>query len=303
LNVILNKKITGAQIAEADDDYICYAFGINDATVRQKLLLELKWVKKPTSTRENLWAFGNNAFGQCGHHHKSINIMQVNLPVFTDSYDRIERVICGRRHSIIVSQMGEIFMAGGIIAPKVVKTKPKKKPEKKDLKKNPGLRKGHEKEEAELAEKEEEKKSKAKDHRWINITSYMKKFRGYGTEFVDATLGINHFAFLSNLYPEDDQPEEEEEESKEAQREEKSRQEKNSNKKFKGADHILDRVLWDPELNADEFIIGYEDRFVGILEIEATQFKGTSIPIHRIWYFKQNEKIVWDRKKKLNLLP
>jgi Uncharacterized protein conserved in archaea len=76
-----------------------------------------------------------------------------------------------------------------------------------------------------------------------------------------------------------------------------------TNVKFKGADHIVDRLMWDKKLNKEEFTVGYEDRFLGILEIPFLEFaKKTDIPTHRIKYFKKDGEIVWDRVKKINLL-
>jgi len=64
----------------------------------------------------------------------------------------------------------------------------------------------------------------------------------------------------------------------------------NRSAKFKGADHIYDRILWDEKLDKSEFSIGYEDRFLGILEVPFEEFslKKNDIPTHRIQYFKKN---------------
>mmetsp|Transcript_4240 Transcript_4240/g.3561 ORF Transcript_4240/g.3561 Transcript_4240/m.3561 type:complete len:86 (+) Transcript_4240:345-602(+) len=78
----------------------------------------------------------------------------------------------------------------------------------------------------------------------------------------------------------------------------------NKSTKFKGADHIYDRILWDEKLKPEDFTIGYEDRFLGILEISFNEFsmKKNDIPTHRIQYFKKDGEIAWDRKKKINNL-
>lgn len=73
--------------------------------------------------------------------------------------------------------------------------------------------------------------------------------------------------------------------------------------KFKGADLIFDRILWDKKFDKSEFSVGYEDRFLGILEVPFLDFSAVKdIPTHRIKYFKRNGEIVWDRVKKLNLM-
>lgn len=38
-------------------------------------------------------------------------------------------------------------------------------------------------------------------------------------------------------------------------------------KKMKSADHILDCLHWDQRFDESEFTLGYEDRFLGVLEV------------------------------------
>mmetsp|Transcript_16721 Transcript_16721/g.14609 ORF Transcript_16721/g.14609 Transcript_16721/m.14609 type:complete len:91 (+) Transcript_16721:1992-2264(+) len=73
--------------------------------------------------------------------------------------------------------------------------------------------------------------------------------------------------------------------------------------KFKGADHIFNRIMWDKTFNKSEFVVGYEDRFLGIMEIPYEEFElKTDIPSHRIKFFKKNGELVWDRATKVNKL-
>lgn len=58
---------------------------------------------------------------------------------------------------------------------------------------------------------------------------------------------------------------------------------------LKPVDQILDRIKWDNILNKelDEFIIGYLDRFLGIMETTIQEYEeGALIPFHRIYYLK-----------------
>lgn len=80
-----------------------------------------------------------------------------------------------------------------------------------------------------------------------------------------------------------------------------------SNNKFKGADIIFQRLKWDPDIQRDQVVIGYLDRFLGIKEIKFNEFKGVhddrdGVPLHRIRYFKINNTIAWDREQKLDIL-
>ena len=72
--------------------------------------------------------------------------------------------------------------------------------------------------------------------------------------------------------------------------------------KLRTAGYILDRIHWDPNLQEADFRIGYEDRFLGIVEIEFEEFmsKSAEIKEHRIKYFKKKGEIVWDRNLKID---
>jgi uncharacterized protein (UPF0248 family)/2'-5' RNA ligase len=67
---------------------------------------------------------------------------------------------------------------------------------------------------------------------------------------------------------------------------------------------ILSRLHWDDSYNAEEYVIGYEDRFDGVMEIPMTSWSSETtdeefIPLHRIvWVRKRGEdgEKVWDRR-------
>ena len=77
------------------------------------------------------------------------------------------------------------------------------------------------------------------------------------------------------------------------------------------AQDIISRIQWDPTLSVDDFVIGYEDRFLGVKETELGKWKTEQtdeefIPMHRIvWVRRKGEdggEIVWDRRKKADLI-
>lgn len=79
--------------------------------------------------------------------------------------------------------------------------------------------------------------------------------------------------------------------------------------KFRAAADVLNRLRWDPSLDSGDYIVGYEDRFVGAMErgIEAWKTEQTDeefIPQHRILYFKRksDQVIVWERRTRTDLL-
>lgn len=72
------------------------------------------------------------------------------------------------------------------------------------------------------------------------------------------------------------------------------------NQKFKAEHQIISRILWDKSYDQSDFSVGYEDRFLGILEMPFTEFIKSEVPHHRTKYFKKKGIIMWDRAKRIN---
>ena len=77
--------------------------------------------------------------------------------------------------------------------------------------------------------------------------------------------------------------------------------------KLKGADLIFQRIKWDSSIDKEQIIVGYLDRFLGVKEIQFSEFKGVhddrdGIPLHRIRHFKINGTLVWDRDQRIDLM-
>ena len=79
---------------------------------------------------------------------------------------------------------------------------------------------------------------------------------------------------------------------------------------MKTAADVISRIVWDEEMPADCFTVGYLDRFKGIVEnnftafswedLSAVDYTVLAIPQHRIQYFKYHDIIVWDKKDRLD---
>lgn len=79
---------------------------------------------------------------------------------------------------------------------------------------------------------------------------------------------------------------------------------------MKTAEDVISRIMWDAALPAEEFKIGYLDRFLGVVEkqfdafswedLASVDYDTLAIPKHRIQYFKYKEVIVWDKTKRLD---
>ncbi|XP_056143027.1 LOW QUALITY PROTEIN: leukocyte receptor cluster member 9 [Lampris incognitus] len=92
----------------------------------------------------------------------------------------------------------------------------------------------------------------------------------------------------------------------------KDTEEKESKKKprMRTADDVISRVLWDPWLEASGFVVGYVDRFLGVLERPFAEFNWDAgpcdcdysaelaLPRHRIQYFTYRGHRVWDRNSR-----
>ncbi|KYR00613.1 hypothetical protein DLAC_02637 [Tieghemostelium lacteum] len=70
--------------------------------------------------------------------------------------------------------------------------------------------------------------------------------------------------------------------------------------RFPAAEEIYNRILWDLPNPKDknDFVVGYEDRFVGIIDVLFTKYELGEIPLHRVRYFKYKGEIFYDRRDK-----
>ncbi|TDL29620.1 hypothetical protein BD410DRAFT_32147 [Rickenella mellea] len=75
--------------------------------------------------------------------------------------------------------------------------------------------------------------------------------------------------------------------------------------KLRTSEDVYNRLLWDPHLNQDDYVIGYDDRFQGVKQMPLQNWKRdvddeAFIPMHRIVHFmrKSDGKVLWDRQSK-----
>ncbi|KAK8051443.1 hypothetical protein PG993_002828 [Apiospora rasikravindrae] len=114
----------------------------------------------------------------------------------------------------------------------------------------------------------------------------------------------------------DDESDEEEEEEKDVDDDEDEYAEEGKPKskpayegKFRSSADVISRLRWDPNLDSGDFIVGYEDRFLGAKERALDLWKSEQtdeefIPQHRVLYFKRKSDgvVVWDRKARRDML-
>ncbi|KAM0199583.1 hypothetical protein ACHAPA_006894 [Fusarium lateritium] len=77
--------------------------------------------------------------------------------------------------------------------------------------------------------------------------------------------------------------------------------------KFRTAADVLNRIRWDANFDPSDYVVGYEDRFLGARERAVEQWKSEQtdeefIPQHRILYFKRRNDnvIVWERRTRID---
>jgi len=120
-------------------------------------------------------------------------------------------------------------------------------------------------------------------HRWVECTDiFSQKSFKKNLLIEDIALGINNIAFITSYNHNN-----------------KDFKNKNAGK-FKGADKIIRRLLYDMKTDKADFVVGHEDRFLGTLETGLLEYSESGIPYHRIQYFKKNGEIMWDRKNRIN---
>merc|ERR1712150_123915 len=85
--------------------------------------------------------------------------------------------------------------------------------------------------------------------------------------------------------------------------------------KMKTAIDVIHRIQWDEALDTTEFVVGYIDRFRGILEKPFSDFTFKDVvdidydngdefgvPQHRIHYFKWQNILVWNKETRIDFV-
>lgn len=72
--------------------------------------------------------------------------------------------------------------------------------------------------------------------------------------------------------------------------------------KLRTAKNIIDKITWDPNIKAEEFRVGFLDKLEGVLEMPFSELESSEIKEYRIEYFKRGKEVVWDKKKRIDIL-
>lgn len=76
-------------------------------------------------------------------------------------------------------------------------------------------------------------------------------------------------------------------------------------KPIRTSKEVYHRIKWDTTFDQDLYTIVYKDRFLGMKEQAFTAFHTDEshddwMPWHRVWQFKCNGEVVWDRKERID---
>jgi len=82
--------------------------------------------------------------------------------------------------------------------------------------------------------------------------------------------------------------------------------------RMRTAKEVINRIKWDADFNEDYFIVGYKDRFRGLLEdkfhnftwedLASLDWDTQAITQHSIQYFKYKTEKVWEKATRLDLV-
>jgi uncharacterized protein (UPF0248 family) len=81
-----------------------------------------------------------------------------------------------------------------------------------------------------------------------------------------------------------------------------------SKKYLRPVQDVISRLRWDASYDVESYLIGYEDRFAGVMEMPLASWKSEAtdeefIPLHRIvWIRKRGEdgEKIWDRRMRFD---
>ena len=87
-----------------------------------------------------------------------------------------------------------------------------------------------------------------------------------------------------------------------AAEEEKQQESKGTDKRAKlwTSEDVDNHIKWDPALDTAKFTMCHQDRFGGLCEVPFDVFDHNSLAFHRVWVFKHQGTVVWDRENRID---
>ncbi|KAF8462765.1 hypothetical protein BDZ91DRAFT_796992 [Kalaharituber pfeilii] len=89
-------------------------------------------------------------------------------------------------------------------------------------------------------------------------------------------------------------------------------QERIKKAKLRPVQDIINRIKWDPAMDIHDYIVGYEDRFLGTMVMNLAKWTSKRrdetdeewIPLHRVVWVKRarDGKVIWDKEERIDML-
>ena len=317
LNIIKFQKITGKDIVQGGKDYLIDFMGVLEDHIN-KLNYEINTLKFESSKNMKLWGWGNNKNGQLGLMNNQTFVKiptQINLPNLMPD-DTIEKIYCDKTYSILLTKFGNIFITGNYSVKDQSNDNQKKNNQNNESnqgKKNKGKNKHHKDEHKEKGKKNDKNKEKNRDNenvnnnyvenRWINISQnicYSSYNLNKGAKNKNSNSNsyfkikdifcqnnnIFFIGFYSNTIP-----------FYAIQRKPKLKHIKKGGK-FITSDKVIEHIKEFLKDKMSTFKIIYGDSLLKMLETNLEDFLASEVPFHKIIQIKDNNEVIWDRKKR-----
>jgi uncharacterized protein (UPF0248 family) len=306
LKILQYENITGKDLINADKKFLEDRLGLKKEDLQTKFFTEITTLAKPSFGKQRLYGWGNNTWGQLGVQTPGTNVIhaiEIPMPNLEKENDEILKIECGWKQSVIFTKNNNLWISEPIIKdPNAKKEKEEAEAAGKGKGKKDNYDGGEPKKQKKNSYQGEEKPHKAQKgdkgveeaphHRWLDVSkSFKSQKEKKEYMIIGVSLNKDHMIILGAYL------------GKKTEKNKAFMLAMNQfrlgpQRKLKGADEIINRIKWDKSQDKDDFVIGYEDRFLGIMEITFAQFEKADIPMHRIKHFKKKGEVVWDRTNK-----
>ncbi|CAD8191464.1 unnamed protein product [Paramecium pentaurelia] len=296
VNIVKYNEFTGLEFSKeaVHQEFQKNALGLINAELQIKLSTEITRAMEVQYKDYQLFGWGKNDFGQLAVPlSNNVQYTKVSLPNLEED-DEIIQIECGWKNVAILTHSGKLYLT---------ENQQKQLKREKDIQQQPQQlqdeggkkRKKSRQDQKDYKEqqKDPEQQQQQQSKYWSDISKifiksndkreYKHYYVNLSKDYLVVICSIFDKKIIQNYFPE-------------------MLEQKELQKKFKPTLQVIDRILWDIKFNKEDFIVGYEDRFLGIMEVPFTDFINSQVKSHRVQYFKQNGKIVWDRSRRLDLL-
>ncbi|CAD8115981.1 unnamed protein product [Paramecium primaurelia] len=296
VNIVKYNEFTGLEFSKeaVHQEFQKNTLGLINAELQIKLSTEITRAMEQQYKDYQLFGWGKNDFGQLAVPlSNNVQYTKVSLPNLEED-DEIIQIECGWKNVAILTHSGKLYLTENqqkqLKKEKDIQQQPQQLQDEEGKKKKKSRQDQKDQKEQ---QKDPEQQQQQQSKYWSDISKifiksndkreYKHYYVNLSKDYLVVICSIFDKKIIQNYFPE-------------------MLEQKEFQKKFKPTLQVIDRILWDIKFNKEDFIVGYEDRFLGIMEVPFTDFINSQVKSHRVQYFKQHGKIVWDRSRRLDLL-